>query len=287
MRVSQLQTRDVVWVSPEQSIDAAITLMEERGIHHLPVVRDGRPVGMLSDRDLLLAVGWKLAVERRAGESAKAVVGPRRVEQIMSTPVYVVPPEDSLGAVARLLIDHKIGALPVVKHQRLIGIVSEADLLNWLRSGDIEAELERTLNEPVSDHMRTMVVTVAPGDSLHEVVRIFRERHCRHVPVVTGLALIGMISDRDVRRAMGEAAVNDAQAQREGRYYLGPTTVRDIMIGPVRTIAPSTALSTALKNLLTHHIHALPVTDGDDLLGILTATDVVRVIAAAEEIGAA
>ncbi|HEY3242853.1 MAG TPA: CBS domain-containing protein [Phycisphaerae bacterium] len=283
MRISELQTSEVVWVAPEKSIDTAITLMEERGIHHLPVVCDGHVEGMLSDRDLLLAVGWKLAVERRMTRSPGKVAGPRRVEQIMSTPVVTITPDDSVAYAARTMVERKIGALPIVKHDRLLGIVTESDLLQWLRLGDLDRSLERMLSEPVRDHMHSTVASVAPEDSLHEVVRLFRERHCRHVPVVEGTILVGMISDRDVRRAMGEASINDAQAQGEGRFYLGPTAARDIMIAPVRTIEPSAALLTAVKCLLSHHIHALPVTEGEELVGILTASDVIGMIARAEE----
>lgn len=92
MHVSHLVKRDVVTAAPGDSIDKAISLMEERAIHHLVVESNRRINGMLSDRDILLSTGWMLTAERRIDTGhGSEVIGPTRIEQIMSRPAPLSP----------------------------------------------------------------------------------------------------------------------------------------------------------------------------------------------------
>ena len=80
MNVMNYATLDVVTIAPSASIDRGISLMEEHGIHHLVVVQDGRVIGMVSDRDILISTGWMLSVERRTvavGTEKGHVIGPK------------------------------------------------------------------------------------------------------------------------------------------------------------------------------------------------------------------
>jgi CBS-domain-containing membrane protein len=78
MRLANIMTQKIMCVSPDDSLDKAICLMDEHYIHHLPVLDHTKLVGMLSDRDLLIAVGWKLECERRPLPNS-GVVGPQRI----------------------------------------------------------------------------------------------------------------------------------------------------------------------------------------------------------------
>ena len=118
-----------VTVTPQATIAEALDLMRDLDIRHLPVVERGALVGMLSDRDLAyLNVGAALTDEGAAAlkrELATPVI------KVMRSDVICVEPETDLSDVIGLLLEHKIGAIPVIRPdtQAVVGIVSYIDVL--------------------------------------------------------------------------------------------------------------------------------------------------------------
>lgn len=282
MSINHYATHQVVSINPHSTIDKAIGLMEEFNIHHLPVVDGHHVVGMLSDRDVLLAVGGKLAVERPAGRGV-GVLGPEFVEQIMSQPVVTASPDDGVPHVAKIMIDRKINALPLVVRGHLVGIVTEADLLRETRhAGHPDSPSAKFFERPVSEFMKASVATVEPRATLIEIMEVIHRRHVRHVPVTIDRTLMGIISDRDVRRALGELILDDLKAERVGRLGDDDPTAMDIMTRDVRTVGLRVPLAEAVDQLLEHGIHCLPAVQDDKLVGIITHSDILRAVIAAE-----
>jgi len=272
-------TRDVVTVSPADSIDKAISLMEERNIHHLVVTKGQTVVGMLSDRDILVSTGWMLSVERQArlaGSHEKKIFGPTRIEQIMSQPAICLDNDHSTRDVGSLMLTRKISAIPILNQGRLVGLLTETDLVKWAPLDETAAD--RLLDGAVMGLMRTHVLSVTPGAPLDCVIHLFRSRRIRHAPVVSEQRLVGIISDRDIRRALGWGRVREMQAECEGRLAEvdPPRFAADIMHEGVHTVGPSTSLRDALRNMLADRIHSLPVVEAQTLQGIITLTDFVR-----------
>ncbi len=107
-------------------------------------------------------------------------------------------PEDTLEAAAQLLSVNNIGALPVRDAEgRLVGMLSERDVVR--RVADKGA---RALSLTVGDVMSRDVATCTPTDSVKSVMETMSRRHIRHVPVIEGTDLIGVISQRDVMRSI-------------------------------------------------------------------------------------
>lgn len=133
MNTRDLMTPNPMTVSPKATIAEVWDLMREMEIRHVPVVENGVLVGMLSDRDLArLDLTRVLAVEG-AGALRKELNSP--IADVMSSDVIVVEPETGLGDVLDLLIEHKVGALPVVEPdtREVVGILSYIDVLRGLR----------------------------------------------------------------------------------------------------------------------------------------------------------
>jgi CBS domain-containing protein len=100
------------------------------------------------------------------------------------------------------------------------------------------------------------------------------------VPVVTNGVVKGIISDRDVRRALGWAFVRDAQAEAEGNLMESePQSAAEVMQTPVLTISSSATLRQALRLMVDRRIHCLPVVENARLVGMITQTDLIRAIA--------
>jgi len=125
----------------------------------------------------------------------------------------------------------------------------------------------------VQDIMKRDVVTVTPRTRLTQVLRVLQPRGFRHVPVVAGGALVGIISDRDVKQAMVSLAASGTAgaALEQARERL---TAAEIMQRTVTTVAPMFTVEDAARLMTTQKISALPVTEGGRLVGIVTETDV-------------
>jgi acetoin utilization protein AcuB len=128
MRVRDRMTRTVATTHPEVPVMAARELMQKRRLRHLPVVdQRGRLVGIITDRDLRQVVFMPALRSRlaRAGE----LLGKMTVSDIMSRKVVTVGPGATIAEAARLMHGRKIGALPVVERGRMVGIITESDIL--------------------------------------------------------------------------------------------------------------------------------------------------------------
>ena len=133
MTARELMTPNPVTVTVEESLADAWDLMRELDIRHVPVVQAGALVGMLSDRDL-----GHLDMARMAmGEGADALRRElaRPIIDLMRSDVIFVEPETGLNDVITLLIEHKVGALPVVQPdtREVLGIVSYIDVLRVIQ----------------------------------------------------------------------------------------------------------------------------------------------------------
>jgi len=129
MTVSELMTPDPVTVTPQASLADVWDLMRDLAIRHVPVLDRGALVGMVSDRDI--ARLDLTAVLTLDGAAALRDELARPVIRVMSADVISVETETELADAIALLIEHKVGALPVVRPdtRELVGILSYIDVL--------------------------------------------------------------------------------------------------------------------------------------------------------------
>ncbi|AKT39881.1 CBS domain-containing protein [Chondromyces crocatus] len=151
--VAQIMTTDLFTLRPDDIVDLAASVMDWRHMRHVPVEEDGRLVGVVSYRDLvrLVASGLPDRAEKAAEVGApSSTPKPVTVASIMHVePVHATPEMPTLSAM-QLMREHGIGCLPVVDGGRLVGIVTEADLL------DVASRLlERALKEASSSLERS------------------------------------------------------------------------------------------------------------------------------------
>lgn len=273
MQVSRFMTRNPVTVAPDAAIEEAILLMEKHGFRHLPVEKGGEMVGILSDRDVMLGTGGQ-------GLAALGLLDdenlPHRVRDVMRSPVLCVEADERGPVAAARMVEQRVGALPVLESGRLVGIVTETNLVSAFRDLCRDPAVSDRLDASVDEVMHSLVVTLTPQDGLDEAVSQCHDWRIRHIPVLRDEELVGIVSDRDIRIAVGRAMVADALAQKEGRVYVEETTVGDIMSNDVITIEPSDMLSECVPLMLGHRVSALPVSMNDLLLGIVTRTDILE-----------
>jgi acetoin utilization protein AcuB len=129
----------------------------------------------------------------------------------------------------------------------------------------------------VGSVMHTELVTVPPGTSLAEAQRILDSKQINHLLVVDpGNELLGIVSDRDLKRHWASAATT--LSRNELNYLLDQITVESIMTRKTLSVTLATTIERAALVMQQHRINALPVFDGDQLVGIITSRDVTKVL---------
>jgi CBS domain-containing protein len=152
-----------------------------------------------------------------------------KVQDVMNPNVIVCSPDDTIRYVAMLLKQNRISGVPVVKNGKVIGIVSEGDLLKLLEVPDrsglwlpspfevIEVPIRELLNweetkrmledvgsKPVTEIMEKDVYTVSPDDSIEEASTIITKHKVNRLPVIEKGVMVGIITRGDIVRGLGE-----------------------------------------------------------------------------------
>lgn len=127
MRIREWMTGGPITVAPNTPVSEARSLMQRKRIRHLLVTESERLVGIITDRDIRLTLpspATSLSVWELNYLLAKLTV-----EEVMTKGVITVGPDREVVEAVRLLLAHKIGALPVTEEERVVGIITETDLL--------------------------------------------------------------------------------------------------------------------------------------------------------------
>jgi CBS domain-containing protein len=120
-------TQNPTTLDRNETLDLAESIMNLGRIRHMPVVDDGKVVGIVSQQDLfrsalLITLGF-------GRKTTSTLIKTIKIKEVMTSKVIAISPDASIKEAARQMIDKKIGCVPVVEGDRLVGIVTETDML--------------------------------------------------------------------------------------------------------------------------------------------------------------
>ncbi len=198
--VSRFMTRDPVCISPDASLEEAGRIMLERGISGLPVIRDGRVIGVITKTDVVRYF-------------AESMAGRYRVQDLMTREVVTARETHSVKRIARIMIKKGIGRVVVVDSgMRILGIVTKTDVANV--SGQfrektvvIDTDVGRASREirakTAGEVMSNPVVTIRPDADAAKAARMMIEWGFSGLPVSPdGERLAGIITKTDIVRGL-------------------------------------------------------------------------------------
>ena len=122
-----------------------------------------------------------------------------KVSEIMTKATVTDAAQDSLAEAAARMWNAQTGSLLVMEGEHLLGIVTERDVLRAIAHGMDPSQV------PVKDLMRTDVITVGPQTTLKEAAKLMATKWIRHLPVVEGSRVVGILSQRDLTGVLAEA----------------------------------------------------------------------------------
>lgn len=175
MLVRSRMTPDVYTVSPDTTIADALNITRSHRIRHLPVLSEGRLVGLVTDRDLRLAMPPIWAEQR---DELKRALHSRTVGEVMVSEREIITstPDTPVEEAAKLLYEKRIGCLPIMQGDALVGILTETDLL-------------RAFVELFGTHQPSSRVEVRMPNKPGELARVVRLVGIEHKINITGLVL--------------------------------------------------------------------------------------------------
>lgn len=130
MKVLERMTRDVITVKFDEPIRRVWELLDEKKLRRFPVMDGPRLVGIVTDRDLRNAVASSMVLTEKKNHDY--LLDTIKVESVMTADPRTVAPDANIKGAARLILEIKVGGLPVVDGGKLVGIITETDLIETL-----------------------------------------------------------------------------------------------------------------------------------------------------------
>ncbi|MDX5479787.1 CBS domain-containing protein [Fontibacter flavus] len=128
--------------------------------------------------------------------------------------------------------------------------------------------------EPISSIMTTKVVAVQEQDKLQDVMEIFRKHKIRHLPVLSGKKIAGIISRTDINRLTFGALFENQEGADEA--VLEILSIPQVMTSKLKMVNPNDSIRDVAEIFANEEFHALPVVEGEELKGIVTTTDIIK-----------
>lgn len=162
--VADWMTETVLAVETFDSIAIARQLMAKHRVNQLPVLEDNHLVGIVTDRDIRDAYPTSMMIHR--AEEIDRFAEKITVEEVMTHDVFIVRPETALSTAVGLLRRHRIGSLPVVKNQKLVGIITRSDILDYVLQGGAQRRRGKTksLDKKPRSHRKPQRIRTAKAN---------------------------------------------------------------------------------------------------------------------------
>jgi CBS domain-containing protein len=181
--------------------------------------------------------------------------------------LWWISPGSTVFDAIQVMAEKNVGALLVMEADRLVGVISERD---YTRKVALKGKSSK--GTAVREILSTPVITVTPESTVEECLRLMTHHRIRHLPVVAGGMVVGLVPHRDILRSsvsslVGLSRSEDAEIKRS-------IPVRKVMRREVATIGPDEPAAAGCRQMLERKIGCLPVVEeGGRLVGIVTEAD--------------
>ena len=256
MKVGDVMTKDVIYVSKSDDLSHILHLMEKHNITKLPVVEDGKVVGIVTDNK----IADKLGSIRSRGITASRL----HASSVMEKDFEVVSPDTEIVDILATVGEPGPTMLPVVSNEHLVGVVTKADLLPLVKS-----------EESIKEIMTSPVITVKPDERVVHARRLMLDNDIARLPVVKEGKVVGIIADREI--AFAFANLKKSISLGHQHHQLMNLLVRDVMKTPAITARDNITIKDAAEIMIKHEIGCLPIVRGNNKIeGIVTRTDLLK-----------
>ena len=244
LKVADAMSKDVATISSDQTVLSAAKVMTDKNISCILVKDNGNITGIVTETDLLK----RTVIEARDLQNTK-------ISEIMSSPVESVSPNLSVLDASEIMDKKGIKRLPIFEDDRLVGIVTQTDLIRVLMPYGIWIDISAIMSRDTLGIQKHATVT--------EAAKIMAARNVSSVVIMDDNNVVGIFTERDLFKRV------IAQAIHPDRICVG-----EVMSSPVVIITPDTSVFSASVAMEKLHIRKLVVMEDKQLYGVLSQTDI-------------
>jgi CBS domain-containing protein len=263
-QVSELLNTKFETITPETALSDAVAKMRAADLYEIPVVEKKKLVGVLSFGSMV---------------KKRAMVAGMKVKGLMDIPPGITG-NTTITEMAEQFIATNYRNMPVVKGSSLIGIVSRADVIKIVQG------IKEFKDMKATDIMTYDITAVQTKEPIRNALEMMRRIDVRTIPVVDeNFKLSGIIGIRDIVNYSwtGGKVQKETRGEKIGNRDPVEVKVESIMHPAVTTIKPETTINDAIKIMLDKNFSTLPVVEKDVIKGVLTAYDVLELMASVKE----
>jgi CBS domain-containing protein len=257
MKVKEIMTTKIITVDKDDSLKLVLDLMKKYDITKIPVTEEKKFFGLVTDN----VIAYKLGSIRKRAITASRL----HASSVTEKEVTVISPEEEVKNILKSVGEPGPTMLPVVEKEKLIGVVTKADLLPLV-----------TNKNQLHSIMQKKVYTVSLDDRVIHARRIMITNNIARLPVLEEKKLVGIISDVEI--ALAFASLKKSFSLGKQKHHLDELLVKDVMRTPVVWSNPSISISDAAQLMLKQNVGALPLLENDKLVGMVTRTDLLKTI---------
>ena len=261
MQIKNLMSEDIITIDKDQNLSDALKLLRKNNVSRLPVTNHKELVGIISERD----IAAKLGSSKYESMPASRL----HISSVMVKDVITVPETMQLGDVAKLMLDKGIGSVPVMCEDKMVGIVSKADFVT-LAVGIAFDKIT------VKEIMTKDLIVISPTERLVHARRQMIEGHVGRLPVVEDEKVVGMLTSKDLMRAFIDFRKHVPEKYQKSQ--IKEVLVENIMSSNPISTSKDATISEVAKIMIETGYNGLPVVDDDKIIGIITQTDILRLI---------
>ncbi len=261
MQIKNLMSEDIITIDKDQNLSDALKLLRKHNVSRLPVTNNKQLVGIISERD----IANKLGSSKYESMPASRL----HISSVMVKDVITVPQTMQLDEVAKIMLDKGIGSVPVMDEDKMVGIVSKADFVT-LAVGIAFDKIT------VKEIMSKDLTVVSPTERIVHARRQMLESNVGRLPVVDDDTLVGMITSKDLMRAFID--FRKKVPEKYQKSQIKELLVEDIMSINPTFVSKDMSITEVSNIIMKTGFNGLPVVENDVVVGIITQTDILRLI---------
>jgi len=257
MKVKDVMTEDIIFVDKDIELKYVLKLMKKHDITKIPVVEEKKLIGIITDN----MIAFKLGSIRSRGVPASRL----HASSVTDKEINTVSPDTDIVTILKKVGEPGPTMLPVIENEKLVGVVTKADLLPLV-----------DCNKKIKEIMQEKLHTISPDERVIHARRIMIDENVARLPVINQGKLVGIISDTEITFAL--ASVKRSIPLGRQKHALDELQVKDVMKTPVIWIESGMTVSEAAKVMIKNNIGALPLIENNKIIGIITRTDLIKTI---------
>ena len=210
-----------------------------------------------------------------------------QIKNLMSEDIITIDKDQNLSDALKLLRKHNVSRLPVTNNKELVGIISERDIAAKLGSSKYESMpasrlhissvmVKDVFTVPETMQLDEVATVVSPTERLVHARRLMIENHVGRLPVVEDDELVGMLTSKDLMRAFID--FRKKVPEKYQKSQIKEVLVEYIMSSNPTVTSRDATISEVANVMIETGYNGLPVVEGNDLVGIITQTDILRLI---------